>query len=280
MGLSPKSLVMDLLSTMPVGRTVPVGSLVRAASILGIGDNSLRVALARLRAQGLVESADRGHYRLSRGALPIDRRVRSWHSLEAELIRWDGSWVGLQLAASGERSTAPRRARAVRLLGFRQLDDGLHLRPNNLTGGTGAVRERLLSLEPDIPATVLHVSELDPDTDSRARDLWDSLTLERGYDAMVDELNASTLRLGTLDEEQAMAESFLLGGEALRMIVQDPWLPAPIIDTARRAALVKTMRRYHRLGLRAWRGWAGEAVKLQQSPADVWRQDDLQGAAS
>jgi hypothetical protein len=41
------------------------------------------------------------------------------------------------------------------------------------------------------------------------------------------------------------------------------------VDVKRRSTLIKTMRRYNQLGLRAWGGWAGQAVPLAQSPADV-----------
>ena len=61
--VSAKSVAIDLLSTMPPRYPVAVGALVRAAAALGIGENSMRVALARLRARGLVESDERGLYR-------------------------------------------------------------------------------------------------------------------------------------------------------------------------------------------------------------------------
>ncbi len=66
-----------------------------------------------------------------------------------------------------------------------------------------------------------------------------------------------------------MSESFLLGGEALRQIVLDPLLPAPIVDVDARRALVDAMRRYDRIGRRYWKAWAGEAVELEQSPAAI-----------
>ena len=71
---SPKSLILDLLAT--VGRsTAPVRALIAAADLFEIGENRLRVALARLCADGLVESDGRGRYRLggdARGAGPRD----------------------------------------------------------------------------------------------------------------------------------------------------------------------------------------------------------------
>ena len=51
----------------------------------------------------------------------------------------------------------------------------------------------------------------------------------------------------------------------LRLVIV---LPAPILDTAKRAAWVETMRRYDALGRRCWAGWAGETIELEQTPGD------------
>lgn len=264
-----KSLILDLLSTMPVRRAVPVGALVRAASIFGIGENSIRVALARLRARGLVESDERGLYRMGTAARAVNRQVRSWRRIEEEVREdWDGSWVGVQHARAPDRSAARRRVTALRLMGFRAFSGLLHVRPNNLVGGVAAVRERLAALGDGEGAPVFAVSELDADSDRRARSLWDAAGLEKAYQATIVSLERSAARLARLPQASAMAEAFRLGGDAVRQIVLDPLLPAPIVDTEKRRALVETMRRYDELGRSFWTGWAGEAVELEQTPGD------------
>jgi phenylacetic acid degradation operon negative regulatory protein len=251
---------------MPPRYPVPVGALVRAAVILGVGENSMRVALARLRARGLVRSDERGLYRLGSGAEPVNRHVRSWRSIEDRVGSWDGSWVGLEPA----EGTASRHFKlALRLLGFRPLTRTLQVRPDNLAGGVEAVRQRLESLGPAPAGLVFRLAELDAATDRRARGLWDTRALETGYRAIRERLRESEERLRTLSEEGAMAESFLLGGEAVRQIALDPLLPAPIVDVDARRALVVAMRRYDRIGRRCWKAWAGEAVELEQSPAAI-----------
>ena len=65
-----------------------------------------------------------------------------------------------------------------------------------------------------------------------------------------------------------MEESFRLGGDVVRRIVLDPLLPAPIVDTEKRSALIETMRRYDVLGRRCWEHWAGETTELEQTPGD------------
>ena len=83
---TPRSLILDLLQT--VGRSsAPVRALVGAAALFGIGENSLRVALARLRADGLVASNARGSYRLGPAAQAVNREIRTWRHLDERLAR-------------------------------------------------------------------------------------------------------------------------------------------------------------------------------------------------
>jgi phenylacetic acid degradation operon negative regulatory protein len=269
--VSAKSLAIDLLSTMPRRVPVPVGALVRGGAVLGIGENSMRVAIARLRARGLVESDERGLYRLSRAAEPVNREVRAWRSSEAGVGPWDGSWLAVESSrlSRGDRKRAHQRTRALRLLGFETLTPSLRIRPDNLVGGVDGVRRRLVSLGYAPDPLIFKLSQLDPDSEARARSLWDTAALEARYGALRAELVASIERLPRISPEDAMAETFLLGGEAVRHIVLDPLLPEPIVDTDARRALVEEMKRYDRVGRDCWKDWAGESIGLERSPADV-----------
>ncbi len=283
--LSAKSVAIDLLSTMPSRYPVAVAALLSAAAALGIGENSMRVALARLRARGLVESDERGLYRLSAAAEPVNREVRAWRSIEQGVSEWDGSWVAVETGElprgdrKGSRRRARMRVRALQLLGFEALSAALRVRPDNLVGGVPVVRQRLAALGYAPAPVVFKLSALDPDTDARARSLWDVSALEAGYAAIRARLAVSAERLSSLSTEEAMAESFRLGGEAVRRIVLDPLLPEPIVDTDARRALVDEMRRYDRIGRECWRAWAGESVEIERSPANVGGLADAAGPA-
>ena len=269
--VSAKSLAVDLLSTMPPRYAVAVGALLRGATVLGIGENSMRVALARLRARGLVESDERGFYRLSSVAEPVNRQVRSWRSIEEGVVEWDGSWLAVDMSGLPRRDRKCSRIclRALRLLGFESLTPGLRIRPNNLDGGVGEVRARLTALGFAPAPMVFKLMDLDVDLDVRARSLWDVATLEAGYRTGREGLEKSAARLSSLSEAEAMAETFRLGGEAVRRIVLDPLLPESIVDRGARRAFVETMRRYDRLGRDCWKGWSGESVVLERSPAEA-----------
>jgi len=264
---SPRSLILNLLQTL--GRaSAPVRALVSAASLFGIAENSLRVALARLRADGLVESDARGSYRLGPAARAVSQEVRSWRQLEEKLMPWPGGWVAAHTGRL-ERGTArerERRARALRLLGFRPFASGVELRPDNLVGGVARVRERLADLGVAGPALVFRIDELDKAAEADARSLWDGPALVASYRVMTASLDESASRLPELPREAAMAESFQVGGRALRQLALDPLLPEPIVPAAERRALLEAMDRYDRLGRRLWAGWLGGEAEL---PADL-----------
>jgi phenylacetic acid degradation operon negative regulatory protein len=253
---SARSLVLDLLATVRRG-SVPVRALVEAGALFGLRENGIRVALARLLAEGAVLREGPGRYRLAGSAL--GDWVRSWRDLERRLRRWSGGWVGVGAAGLAGESARERRerARALRLLGFRPFAPGLDLRPDNRAGGVAALRLELvgLGLEPEAP--VFAVRELSPRDERRARSLWDVPALLAGYRATRAALESSAARLPRLAPEAARVESFELGGAAIRQLLLDPLLPEPIAPEAERQALLEALRRYDALGRRAWRGWLG-----------------------
>ena len=138
---SARSFVLDLLSTLRRG-SMPVRALVEAAALFGIAGGSVRVALSRLLADGLVERDERGAYRLGVGAEPVRRRVAAWRDLASQLRPWSGTWAAVVDAPAPTPTARRRSERALELLGFRALRRGLRLRPDNLAGGLPRLRER------------------------------------------------------------------------------------------------------------------------------------------
>lgn len=277
--VTAKGLTLDLLSTC--GRSAaPVSALINAAALFGIVDNALRVALARLLAEGLVVRDERGLYRLGPTALSVNQQIVGWRSIEQRIRPWSGDWVGGVHGSSARPSGARSRradlqhSRPLRLLGFRTLSPGLEIRPDNLVGGVGFVRERLASLglgvggaEPR--AIVFGMTSLDDAAASIARKLWDTERLRSDTLELTARLERSAERLVTLSSAAAMRESFELGGEGIRQLVVDPLLPAELAPAGERRALIDAMVRYDRLGRRCWAHWLGGGVEPEQLPAGV-----------
>jgi phenylacetic acid degradation operon negative regulatory protein len=248
-----KSLILDLLSTAR-GGAMPVRALIAAAALFEIGENGVRVELARLSARGLVRRNDRAQYALTRAAAPVHERVRSWKELESAHVEWTGGWIAVHTAGLSRRDRAAlrRRERALRFLGLRELHAGLWVRPDNLRGGLGEVARVLRTLGLESAAPVLVVSALEPAFEARARALWDTDALRGEYRELRTALTTSERQLATLPPAEALVESFLLGGRALRVLALDPLLPEPLVPSAERRALVQAMERYDRAGRRIW----------------------------
>jgi len=275
MDVSPRSLILDLLSTLSRG-SMPVRTLVRAAELFGISENNLRVALARLVRAGRVERDARGHYRLGEAAQAVNRRVTSWRRGDERLRPWCGEWAGVITSGlpRGQRAALRRSETALRLAGFRALEPGLAIRPDNLAGGVPALREALAGLGLDPAAPVVRLAELDAEREARARALWDGDSLVASHRAAREAIEASGARLAELPPERARVESFTLGGAALRHLALDPLLPDELVPGDERRTLVAAMTRYDALGRDAWRGLlASHGVAQLRAPLDT-RQTD------
>ena len=256
MNVSAKAVVLEVLSA---GESIfdgalPVRALVQAASVFDIAENSVRVAIVRLRAEGLLESPGRGEYRLGPSAQVVNEKIHGWRTVSSRLGRWDGSWAAVFTAdlSRTDRPALRRRLRALRYLGFEQLKAGLFLRPNNLKPGINGLRDELRALGLDADASVFRVEELNPEQEEHARALWDSVSLEQTYSKLGGDLKTSLDRLEELPLNDSVREAFLLGREGIRHVVLDPLLPEPLVDTDKRSTMVHVLQSYCDKGLHLW----------------------------
>jgi phenylacetic acid degradation operon negative regulatory protein len=256
MNVSAKAVVLEVLSA---GESIyegvlPVRSLVQAASVFDIAENSVRVAIVRLRAEGLLESPGRGEYRLGPSAQVVNDKIHGWRTVSSRVGDWDGSWTAVFTAdlSRTDRPALRRRLRALRYLGFEELKSGLFLRPNNLTLGVDGIRDELAALGLDADASVFRMEELNPEQERRARALWDSPRLEQTYSKLHGELTLSLDRLEELPLNDSVREAFLLGREGIRHVVLDPLLPEPLVDEDKRSGMVNVLQNYCDKGLNLW----------------------------
>ncbi len=270
-----RSLILDLLSTLRKG-TMSVRALVEAGALLGIEENNVRVSLARLYASGRVERDERGRYRLGQAVAAISQHLRTWRDLAPRTGAWEGDWVAVHRAKLGRGPARRRSEKAFALLGFRELEPGLAIRPNNLKGGVAAVREQLfaLALGPGSKAIasssrkadssavgrgllgrIFITSEFDPTSDLEARSLWDANALAEETRDESRALRASIERLPALSEHGTMTETFLVGGRVLRFLTRHPLLPTEILAPEPLEDLLSQMREYDRRGRDVWAGF-------------------------
>ncbi len=168
---------------------------------------------------------------------------------------WTGGWLVVHSGplARSDRARLKARQRALDMLGFRELDPGLWLRPDNIEDGVDAVRARLVKLGLEASAGVFVASQFDVARAKRIAKLWDGKALNASYAKLRRELESWMQRAAKLEPEVAARESLLMGRHAIRQVVFDPLLPAPMVDVEARHAFVETVRAYDRAGQAIWR---------------------------
>ena len=249
----PKDVILKILLATE-GRAQTSQTLVSACALLGATDNSARTALTRLREAGLVEAIGRGEYRLGQAARPLAADVARWRSGEARVRAWAGGWIVVHTGAlpRSDRAALRVRERALNLLGLRELEPGLAIRPDNLADDLSAIRRRLYGLGLDPAAAVFSTDNLDDARVAAAPQLWTPRRLEARYREQIDRLQTWSATRHRLDHDQAARESYWLGDRAIRELVFDPLLPGAMIDTQLRSDFTDLALRFDRLGQTIW----------------------------
>ncbi len=249
-----KNLILELLMA---SKDTPVSAreAVVAGKLFDISENNIRVALVRLSAASLVEASGRGAYQLGAGGVDLAHEVQAWRSaLDRVRDDWTGSYVVVHggLPARVERAAVQRVNRAFHLLGFGELERGLHVRPDNLEGGVEALMARLHHLGLGTDCAVFVASQFDVPTHARVHALWDSNALNASYRRTRDQLDTWLDRADELEPDVAARECFLLGRKAIRQVVFDPFLPHPLVDVDLRRAFFESVVRFDRAGHVIW----------------------------
>lgn len=250
---TPKNLILNLLLAAG-GEPLSASDAVASCLLFGIRENSVRVALVRLNAAGLIESVGRGAYRLGPQAATLAADVASWRHAEQRVCEWDGGWLMVSTAGlrRSDRAALRLRERALALAGFQTLAPELHIRPDNLVGHAEGARHRLAQLGLDADAHVFVARDLAPDLDQRARQLWADKQLDQSYARTRQKLDAWLQGADRLDLETAARESYVLGNEAIRQLVFDPLLPHPLVDVEARHGFLQAVIDFDATGHRIW----------------------------
>lgn len=248
-----KNLILELLMANQ-NQAISAKEAIAAAALFGMTPNTIRVALARLSAEGLLMGAGRGSYQLGHQAVGLAQDLAKWRQIEQRLRPWHGDYIAVYSAGLGrtDRTALRRRERALEMLGFAELGKGLHVRPNNIEADVAAVRLRLMSLGLEPSAYVCRMDQLDPEHDEQLHHLWDGRALNQHYETIQRQLSDWLSHADQLDIEVAAREAFLLGRAAIRQVVFDPLLPEPLIDQQRRHEFFECVRQYDRVGRRIW----------------------------
>ncbi len=265
--ITPKLFIKSILHESN-NESLPIKGLIEMGKLFGFNANAIRVTVTRMLREGLIESDERGLYRLRESSDTLQWYFTRWRSEKPLTVPWNGSWVCCLIPklSAGERKKA---ARAFEFMGMREGTPHMWVRPDNLNMDLDRMREVLGHLGLNDTAELFVGSGFSP----RLHEPW----LKYGWP--VDELirscgdirarlTESARRLNTMPLENAQVESYLLGSEATQWLVTDPLLPRKIMETSHREALVRTMLNYDVLGKQLWEKAFG-GLRLDHAPSHL-----------
>jgi phenylacetic acid degradation operon negative regulatory protein len=215
------------------------------------------VAIARLVADGRLESDERGSYRLAPAATVLHAHVEEWRRGEARMRAWRGDWLAVALPIGTARAARRSSLGTLTRLGLREGLPGLWVRPDNLRQPLESTLERARALGLEDGAELFRARDFSAPTTKRfASELWSTRELQRSYASALRNLERSVEQLDGMPRDAALVQTYLLGGEAIRVLATDPLLPEEIMPGATREALTTAMLRYDAIGHALWRDFA------------------------
>ena len=226
--------------------TLPIRQLVAWGTLFDQKPAAVRVTAGRLVKEGLLEKTNRGMYTIGPGGLALKNKAREWTTALDHIREWKGRWFVVHTAHLGKaiRRNVRARQRAFRLLGFKELVDGLWVRPDNLSYSAAQIYAHLCQLGLEPRAVLLRSDGLYQSDLQRPLSLWSGNELNSGYENAIGLLQQSQQRLAGEALHVVTRETFIIGEHVIRQINADPLLPAEHIDVEKRADMVQAMKRY------------------------------------
>lgn len=246
--MKPANLIIDLLRTYK-DKGLDVKKIMETGLLFNFSENLIRVSLSRLVSKGVIEKQQRGIYRLSQAAHPINDFTEMWRLGEERCRPWlNNKWICIHSPSL----LSKKCLWVLSVTGFRQVREKFWIRPDNLQFENHSMGEFLHEM--GLTKDIVKVSDatLDIDTAQSWFKLFDMDQMEQDYSEMDAKLKASQTRLSALPLKAAKRESFHLGGEAIALLATDPQIPTEYHASKTRPVLWKTLQSYDLYGREIW----------------------------
>ena len=248
-----RTFIIDLLLASG-GQPISIKQMVKAATIFQINENSIRVAVTRLSNEKSIESIARGIYQLTEAShewasIILDRS----HGIKNTKL-WNQQYLAVFTNTLGrvDRTALSRRERALKRFGFQELEVGIFIRPDNLTLTIAEIFNQLIDLGLESEAKICLISTFDEQTTALIPQLWDLKKLNQNYQKYSSQLESWLSNVSSITLEQAARESFLLGRETIALLMKDPLLPEPFVNTQLRENFSQKVMQLDQIGLKIW----------------------------
>ena len=243
--LNARHLILDLLYASK-NSTLSIKRILTAAELLGISDNGIRVAVARLNQENVIQAVERGVYQLLEKKFDTSFISLNKHPDMQTATTWNGKYVLVYTGTLGrvDRTALSKREKALRYYGFQELEQNVFIRADNLTLNLSPLKKAVIQFG------FFQVSQLENETE--VRDLWDIEELHQTYHAVQHDINDWFENYQNLTLAEAAKSAFYLGKSALFSLRADPLLPAEWIDTDARQQFELAVRKIEKQGQLLW----------------------------
>ena len=252
--LNARDLIVDLLLGLQ-GREISIKQIIIAARLFEISENSIRVAVTRLSSEGIIEAIERGVYQFT-------NQSREWADVMLnrkngikQTKPWNQQFIGVFTGALGrvDRTALHRRERALKHLGFKELEQGIYIRPDNLAISFEQLVTELHATGLEQTAKVCAIQFFDAQTIKIITELWSAKTLNQNYQKYAQMIEQWLETANELDLDIATKESLLLGRQTISQLMNDPLLPEDFVDVKLRDQFAQSVQRLDQIGLELWR---------------------------
>jgi phenylacetic acid degradation operon negative regulatory protein len=250
--MTPRRLIFGILQVAPQ-ESVSIKTLIAVGGLFGFSANTIRVTALRLIRNGAIENGARGQYRIISDASAVTRFITGWRLGESRIIPWDGGWTCCFLPKNQSRQKT-KNQKVLSLLGFKEGMPKFWIRPNNLSMGFDDLKMVLFYFGLDKKAELFTAHQFSENiTGQWKRLLWPVKEVEKKQNNLAEKLKASGDHIDALSFDDALVETYLLGSEAIHMLLTDPLLPPEIMPNTSRLTLTRSMLEYDALGKEIWR---------------------------
>lgn len=264
--ITPKTIILDVLR-LTRGNHCQSAKLIAVGELFDFTASSIRVALTRLLTAGKIEADGSSGYRMSSNTDLLSDYIEQWRLGDLRRGEWqtDG-WLMVLLPSNPDRAIRTLSQTTLQFFGFRKARNKVWVRPNNLLHPLNELRALYQLVGLEHAALLFKANDIPyPEQFIWESTLWNSEKLQCSYEQQLIKLTKSKARLEKLTINDALRESFMIGGETINLLVKDPLLPDEMFCTPKREELRHAMCDYDACGHKIWTQFMGNATVANMS---------------
>ncbi|MBJ9423428.1 PaaX family transcriptional regulator C-terminal domain-containing protein [Acinetobacter seifertii] len=252
--INARHLIIDLFLSSAYPQ-LTIKQILVAAKLFNLSENGIRVATTRLLNEGMIESVERGIYQLSPPTKDWAKVILNRKNGIKQTKEWQQHYLAVFTGTLGriDRTALKKRERVLRQFGFKELETGIYIRPDNLAYSFEKTCEELVLAGLEKEAKICIIQHFEPSTLKQIFSLWDTKQLEKNYEMYSRDITHWLENYTHLSLNDAAVKALLLGRETIALLMNDPLLPAPFVSESARNQFAQDVQQLDAIGQKLWK---------------------------